>query len=76
MKRWFSLPVKKNHYISVFSVTKRKNFVIFAFTYVAENSALLNDDFYMTSNNVDSDEAMKRGDKALNASSLQFLRSV
>jgi hypothetical protein len=25
---------------------------------------------------VDSDEAMKRGDEALNASSLQFLRSV
>ncbi len=30
----------------------------------------------MTSHNVDSDEAMKRGDEALNASSLQFLRSV
>jgi hypothetical protein len=43
---------------------------------VAESSALLNDDVCMTSNNVDSDEAMKRGDEALNASSLQFLRSV
>jgi hypothetical protein len=70
------LSVKKNLYISVFSVTKPKNFVVFAFRYVAESSALLNDDFCMTSNNVDSDEAMKRGDKALNASSLQFLRSV
>jgi hypothetical protein len=43
---------------------------------VAESSALLNDDFCMTLHNVDSDEAMKRGDEALNASSLQFLRSV
>jgi hypothetical protein len=30
----------------------------------------------MNSNSVDSDEAMKRGDEALNASSLQFLRSI
>jgi hypothetical protein len=30
----------------------------------------------MNSHNVDSDEAMKRGDEALNATSLQFLRSV
>jgi hypothetical protein len=65
--------LQKNHYISVFSVTKPKNFVVFAFTYV---SALLNDDFCRYSHNVDSDEAMKRGDEALNASSLQFLRSV
>ncbi len=49
----------KNRYISVFSETKPKNFVVFAFTYVAESSALLNDDFCMTSCNVDSDEAMK-----------------
>jgi hypothetical protein len=73
------LPVYKNRYISVFSVTKPKklkNFVILTFTYVAESSALLNDNFCMTSRNVDSDEAMKRGDEALNASSLQFLRSV
>jgi hypothetical protein len=60
----------------VFSVTKPKNFVVFAFTYVSESSALLNDDFCRNSHNVESDEAMKRGDEALNASSLQFLRSV
>jgi hypothetical protein len=30
----------------------------------------------MNSHNVDSDEAMKRGDEALKASSLQILRSV
>ncbi len=76
MKRWFSLPVKKKSlYFRIFH-NKAENFVIFAFTYVVESSALLNDDFYMTSNNVDSDEAMKRGDEALNASSLQLLRSV
>jgi hypothetical protein len=30
----------------------------------------------MTSHNVDSEEAMKQGDEALNVSLLQFLRSV
>jgi hypothetical protein len=33
-------------------------------------------DFCMDLYSVDSDEAMKRGDEALNASSLQFLSSV
>jgi hypothetical protein len=46
-------------YISVFSVTKPKNIVVFAFTYVSESSALLNDNFIWNSHNVDSDEAMK-----------------
>jgi hypothetical protein len=76
MKQRFSLPVKKNRHISVFSVTKPKNFIVFAFTYVSESSALFLDDFCITSHNVDSDEAMKLGNEALNASSLQFLRSV
>jgi hypothetical protein len=53
-----------------------KNFVVFAFTYVLERSALLSDDFCMNSHNVDSDEAMMRGNEALNASSFQFLRSI
>ncbi len=56
----FFASYKKNCYISVFSVTKPKNFIVFAFTYVSESSALLNDDFCMNSHNVDSDEAMKR----------------
>jgi hypothetical protein len=57
----FFVSYKKSlQYISVFSVTKLKNFVVFAFTYVAESSALLNDDFCMTSHNVDSNEVMKR----------------
>jgi hypothetical protein len=43
---------------------------------VSESSALLNDDFCMNSHNVEKDEAMKRGDEALNDSSLQFLRSI
>jgi hypothetical protein len=67
---------KKNRHISVFSVTKPKNFVVVAFTYVSESSALLNDDFCMNSHNVDSDKVMKRGYEALNASSLPFVRSV
>jgi hypothetical protein len=50
---------KKNRHISVFSVTRLKNFVVFAFKHVSESSALLNDDFCVTSHNVDSDEAMK-----------------
>jgi hemolysin-activating ACP:hemolysin acyltransferase len=54
----FFASLKKNRYISVFSVTKPKNFVVFAFTNVAESSALLNDDFCMTSHNVDSNEAI------------------
>ncbi len=55
----FLCQLKKNCFISIVSVTKPKNFVVFAFTYVLESSALLNDDFCMTSHNVDSDEAMK-----------------
>jgi hypothetical protein len=66
----------KNRYISVFFVIKPKNFVIVAFTCVSERFALLNDNFCMNSHNVDSDEAMKQGNEALNASSLQFLSSV
>jgi hypothetical protein len=76
MKRQFALPAKIFFYISIFSVTKPKNFVAFAFTYVSVSSALLNDHFCMNSHYVDSDEVMKQGDEVLNASSLQFLRSV
>jgi hypothetical protein len=68
--------LNKNRNISIFSVTKPKNFVAFALTYVAESSAQLNDNFCMDSHNVDSDEAMMRGNEVINASSLQFLRSV
>jgi hypothetical protein len=58
------------------SVTKAKNFVFFLFTYVSESHALLNGDFFMILNSVDSNEEMKQGDEALNTSSLLFLRSV
>jgi hypothetical protein len=67
---------KKNSYISLFPLAKLKNFVVFAFPYVSRSPALFNGDFYMNLYSVDSDEAMKRGDKAFNGSSLQFLRSV
>jgi hypothetical protein len=43
---------------------------------VLESHALLNGNFFMTLYSVDSDEAMKRGNEALNASPLLFLRSV
>jgi hypothetical protein len=41
---------------------------------VSESQALFNGDFFMNLNSVDSAEAMERGDEALNASSLLFLR--
>ncbi len=66
----------KKSYIFIISVAKPKNFVVFAFTYVSRSPALLNDDFCMNLYSVDSDEAMKQGNEALNASSLQFLTSV
>jgi hypothetical protein len=65
--------IGKNRYISVAML---KNFVVFAFTYVLEIFVLLYGDFCMNSYSVDSDEAMKRGFEALNASLLQFLKSI
>jgi hypothetical protein len=67
------LAIFKKSYISV---AKAKNFVIFPFTYVSESPALLNGDFFMNLYSIDSNEAMKRGDEALNASLLLFLRIV
>jgi hypothetical protein len=67
---------QKKFVFSVFSVAKLKNIVVFAFTFVLDSFGLFYDDFCMDLYSVDSDEAMKRGDEALNASSLQFLRSV
>ncbi len=61
---------KKNHYISIISVTKLRNFIIFAFTEVSENSALLYGNFCMNSHSVDNNEAMKRGDEVLNFTTL------
>jgi hypothetical protein len=58
---------KKSLYFRIFRNKAKK-------VRVSESSALLNDDFCMNSHNVDSDEAMKRGDEALNALSLH--RSV
>jgi hypothetical protein len=47
-----------------------------SFTYVLRSLALFNGDFCINLYSVDSDEAMKRGDEVVNASSLQFLGSV
>ncbi len=71
-----NLNFNKNSYISVISVAKQKHFVIFAFKYALRSHVLLNCDFCMNLYSVDRDEMMKRGDKVLNASSLQFLRSI
>jgi hypothetical protein len=43
---------------------------------VLDSFDLFYGDFSMDLYSVDSDEVMKRGDEALNNSSLQFLRSV
>jgi hypothetical protein len=68
---------QKKFVISVVSVTKPKNIIVFAFTCVMETFAMFFfGDFYMELYTVDSDEAMKRGDEAFNGSSLKFLRSV
>jgi hypothetical protein len=63
----------KNLYISVISIAKPKNFVVFSYTYVPRSQALFNDNFCMNLYFIDSDEVMKRGNEALNTSSLQFL---
>jgi hypothetical protein len=55
---------------------KLKNVIVFSFSDVSGGSVLFYQDFGMNSYSVDINEAMKRGNKALNVSSLQFLRSV
>jgi hypothetical protein len=67
---------QKKFLISVISVAKPKDIIVFAFTYVLQSFALFNGDLYMDLYSVASDEAMKQGNEALNASSLQFLSSV
>ncbi len=58
------------------STAKPENFVVFAFTYVSGSHMLFYEDFGINSYTVDSDEAVKRANEALNASSLQFFRSI
>jgi hypothetical protein len=70
------LAISKKFVISVVSIAKPKNIVVYAFTYVMESFALFYGNFCMDLSSVDSNEAMKRGDEALNASSLQFLSSI
>jgi hypothetical protein len=50
----------KNSYISVISVAKLKNFVVFAYTFVSRSQALFNGNFCMNLYFVESDEAMKQ----------------
>jgi hypothetical protein len=67
---------QKEFVFSVFSVAKSKNIVVFAFTFVLDSFRLFYGGFCMDLYCVDSDEAMKRGDDALNGSLLQFLSIV
>jgi hypothetical protein len=66
----------KNSVFFVVFVAKPKNNVVFAFTYVLDSFALFYGNFCMDTYSFDSDEAMKRGDEALNASLLQFFSIV
>ncbi len=52
----------------VFSVAESKNIVVFAFTFVLDSFGLFYGDFCLDLYSVNSDEAMKQGDEALNAS--------
>jgi hypothetical protein len=63
---------QKRFVISVVSVAKPKNIVIFAFTYVLEIFALFYGDFCMDLYSVDSDKAMKRGNEALTLHCFNF----
>jgi hypothetical protein len=70
---------KKIFVISIFSVAKPKNIVVFAFTYVLGSFALFNGDFCMELYSVDNDEARLQflsTVKRFIASSLQLFMSV
>jgi hypothetical protein len=51
---------QKKFVISIISVAKPKNIVVFAFTYVLKSFALFYGNFCMDLYSVDNDEAMKR----------------
>jgi hypothetical protein len=53
----------------VISMAKPKNIIVIVFTYVLKSFALFYGNFCMDLYSVDSNEAMKRGNEALNASS-------
>ncbi len=65
MKQWIPLAISKKFVISVISVAKPKNIVVFAFTYVMESFALFYGDFCMDLHSVASDEVMKRWSEAM-----------
>ncbi len=77
MKRWIPLTIsKKSSFFPYFPYQSRKTSSSFSFTFVLDSFGLFYGDFCMDLYCVDLDEAMKRGDEALNASSLQFLSIV
>ncbi len=62
----------KNSYISVISIAKPQNFVVFAYTCVSRSQELFIGDFCMNLFFVDSDEARHWSVKRFIASSLQI----
>ncbi len=65
MNQWIPLAISKKIVISVISVAKPKNIVVFAFTNMMESFALFYGDFCMDLHSVASDEAMKRWSEAM-----------
>ncbi len=59
---------RKKFIISIISIAKPRNIVVIAFTYVLESFANFYGNFCMDLYSVDSDEAMKRGNEAINVS--------
>ncbi len=77
MKRWFSLAIStKICLFPLFPSQSRKTLLSLLKLMCREILLCFYGDFCMNLYFVDSDEAMKRGDEALNASSLQFLGYV
>jgi hypothetical protein len=66
----------KNSYLSLISIGKPKNFVVFAYTYVSRSQALFNGDFCMNLYFVDSDEVMKWGNEALTFQLFNFYEAL
>ncbi len=77
MKPWIPLVISQKIVISVISVAKPKNIVVFAFTYVLESFALFYGDFCTDLYSVASDEAMKWwSDEARQWSIKRFIASI
>jgi hypothetical protein len=73
MKRYLAWQFQKK---IVYFHSKGEKLPPIAYYICIESHLLFNGDFFMNLHSVDSDEAMKQGDEALNTSSLLFLRTI